>query len=169
MSSGIYCIFWINGKNQTSLSGKVRWDQPAKQLHSYHDENHFQERYISSDIVSILIQDLSSFKDDSSVAFSMACSAICLLVKSNTVPFVSAGIQPTLYQYSSSRLISVSIGLKWISITGHSSLVPVSEHTNVDPNVDCYYSDTPVYYRQCYIAHRKSSSVYIIRHQVVLH
>ena len=82
--------------------------------------NHFQDQYISSDIVSILIQDLSSFKDDSSVAFSMARSAICLLVKSNTVPFVSVGIQPTLYQPSSSRLISVSIGPKWISITGHS-------------------------------------------------
>jgi hypothetical protein len=48
----------------------------SKQLHNYHDENHFQERYISSDIVSILIQDLSSFKDDSSVAFSMARSVM---------------------------------------------------------------------------------------------
>ena len=45
-------------------------------IHNYHDENHFQERYISSDIVSILIQDLSSFKDDSSVAFSMARSVM---------------------------------------------------------------------------------------------
>jgi hypothetical protein len=68
--------------------------------------NHFQDQYISSDIVSILIQDLSSFKDDSSVAFSMARSAICLLVKSNTVPFVSAGIQPTLYTQAPDSSVS---------------------------------------------------------------
>ena len=43
-------------------------------IHNSYDENHIQER--SSDIVSILIQDLSLFKDDSSVAFSMARSVM---------------------------------------------------------------------------------------------
>jgi hypothetical protein len=55
------------------LSGAINHQSS---IHNYHDENHFQERYISSDIVSILIQDLSSFKDDSSVAFSMAHSVM---------------------------------------------------------------------------------------------
>jgi hypothetical protein len=109
-----------HGHNGTVMMAQAQWHRhnstgminQQSNIYNYHDENHFQERYISSDIVSILIQDLSSFKDDSSVAFSMARSAICLLVKSYTVPFVFAGIQPTLYQYSSSRLISVSIGPK---------------------------------------------------------
>jgi hypothetical protein len=120
-SSSIICAnfgyyLWLStnsswhGKSQTSRSGKGRCDQPAKQHPQLLRRESHPRAIISSDIVSILIQDLSSFEDNSSVAFSMARSAICLIVKSYTVPFVSAGIQPTLYQYSSSRLISVSIG-----------------------------------------------------------
>ena len=158
-----------HGISQTSHSGKVRCNQPAKQHPQLQRRESLPRaiyllRYcIYPHSRSILIQGWQFSR------FFNGTFGHSLLVKSYTVPFVSAGIQPTLYQYSSSRLISVSIGRKWISITGHSSLVPVSEHTNVDPNVDCYYSDALVYYRQCYIARRKSSSVYIIRHQVVLH
>ena len=78
--SGIICVFstysYRHGKSQTSRSGKGRCDQPAKQHPQLLRRESHPRAIISSDIVSILIQDLSSFKDDSSVAFSMARSVM---------------------------------------------------------------------------------------------
>ena len=70
ISSGMY------SKSQTCLSGKVMCDQPAK-LHPQLPRRESLPRAIYfSENVSILIQDLSSFKDDCSVAFSMAHSVM---------------------------------------------------------------------------------------------
>ena len=105
-----------HGKSQTRHSGKVRCDQPAKQ----HPQLPWQEslpraiyllRYcIYPHSRSILIQGWQ-FSRFFNGTFSNAQQRWDIpIVRSYTVPFVSAGIQPTLYQYSSSRLISVSIG-----------------------------------------------------------
>ena len=105
-----------HGKSQTRHSGKVRCDQPAKQ----HPQLPWREslpraiyllRYcIYPHSRSILIQGWQ-FSRFFNGTFSNAQQCWDIpIVRSYTVPFVSAGIQPTLYQYSSSRLISVSIG-----------------------------------------------------------
>jgi hypothetical protein len=65
-----------HGKSQTSHSGKVRCNQPAKQHPQLPRRESLPRAIYFSENVSILIQDLSSFKDDCSVAFSMAHSVM---------------------------------------------------------------------------------------------
>ena len=105
-----------HGKSQTSHSGKVRCDQPAKQHPQLpRRESLPRAMYLLRYCIyphprSILIQGWQ-FSRFFNGTFSNAQQRWDIpIVRSYTVPFVSAGIQPTLYQYSSSRLISVSIG-----------------------------------------------------------
>jgi len=105
-----------HGISQTSHSGKVRCNQPAKQHPQLQRRESLPRaiyllRYcIYPHSRSILIQGWQ-FSRFFNGTFSNAQQRWDIpIVRSYTVPFVSAGIQPTLYQYSSSRLISVSIG-----------------------------------------------------------
>jgi hypothetical protein len=105
-----------HGKSQTCHSGKVRCDQPSKQHPQLPRRESLPRaiyllRYrIYPHSRSILIQGWQ-FSRFFNGTFSNAQQLWDIpIVRSYTVPFVSAGIQPTLYQYSSSRLISVSIG-----------------------------------------------------------
>jgi hypothetical protein len=183
-SSSIICAnfgyyLWLStnssrhGKAKLVVQVRAGAINQQSSIHNSYDENHIQERL--SPPICIYPHSRSilqgwQFSRFFNGTFSNAQQRWDIpIVRSYTVPFVSAGIQPTLYQCSSSRLISFSIGAQVNFYTGHSSLVPVSKHTNVDANVDCYYSDALVYYRQCYIACRKLSSVYIICHQVLLY